>query len=163
MKSVFHHSISTIIELFQDIATQGSGWNHSMGLDILVSRKYDHVPLKGLTSNVMKEKMAKKEQKNKEIEKESEKVEEKKQNPASAEGEPTHGGSYFILSKWLRDAKKEECFFNPKPMSHKKEDDNFCFSWCIFQALHANGIRDPAMGQFYLGLWQYKKAVQINS
>ena len=86
---------------------------------------------------------------NKELEKESANAEENEQDPASAGGEPTHGGSYLILPKWLRDTKKEECFFNPKPMSRKKEDDNRCFSWCILRALHFNGIKDPATGQFY--------------
>ena len=140
-------SLSTIVELFNDIAVQGSGWiwNRSVGMDINVSKKYDRVPIKGPTSDRMIEKI---EAQNRGKDAEKKEAEE---NPVS-QGDPTHAGNHLSLPKWLRDAKKEDCFFNPKPYTHKQEDDNLCFSWCILRALHPDGVKDPSTNQFYPGL-----------
>ena len=91
-----------------------------------------------------------------------EKDTEKEEHPV-AQGDPMHVGSYLFLPKWLRDAKKEDCFFNPKPYTHKQEDDDLCFSWCIFRTLHPDGLKDPSMNLFYPGLLQSGKNVQTQS
>jgi len=151
-------SLSTIVELFNDIAVQGSGWiwNRSVGVDINVSKKVDRVPIKGPSSDRMIEKM---EAQNRG--KDTEKKEEE-ENPV-AQGDPTHAGSYLSLPKWLRDAKKEDCFFNPKPYTRKQEDDNLCFSWCILRALHPDGLKDPSTNLFYPGFLRSGKNVQTQS
>jgi len=83
-------SISAIIELFQDIATQGSGctWNRSVGLDVLVSKKYDRIPLKGPTSDCMIEKMVKKEQETKNSKKRAQTRKKTNRIPPVQEGNP---------------------------------------------------------------------------
>jgi len=138
--------LSTIVELFNNIAVQESSWiwNRSVGMDINVSKKYDRVPIKGPTSDHMIEKI--------EAQNRGKNAEKKvKENPVSQK-DPTHAGNHLFLPKWLRDAKKEDYFFNPKFYMHKQEDDNLCFSWCILRALHPDGVKDSSMNQFYPGL-----------
>jgi len=47
------------VELFKDIAVQGSCWiwNHSVGMNINIKKKYDRVSIKGLTLDHMIEKI----------------------------------------------------------------------------------------------------------
>ena len=140
-------SLSTIVHFFDDIAVQGSGWvwNRSVGNNINISKKVDRVPLKGPTSDRMIERMEA-QTCGKDLEKK-----EEEENPIT-QRDPTHTGGHLSLPKWLRDAKKEDCFFNPKPYIHKQEDDNLCFNWCILRALHPDGVKDPSTNLFYPGL-----------
>lgn len=137
--------LSILQHEFADVGTRGSGWKweRSLGMNIKVNRKVDRVPMKGNAADRQIENII---------------AREEASLPASIDiGQGEKGGAHLPLPAWLRKTGRVDCFFNPKPMTYKKADDNLCFSWCILRALNLYGVKDPETGQYYEGLDRFNE------
>lgn len=123
--------LSAIVTGMSSIKQQGSGWcwQNSIKMVIHASVVVDKLPAGG---NAAERRI----------------LEAIAAPPLPEAGEPMDlgqltevAGSFLPTPEWIRKKDFTKYIFNPRPYTHKKEDDDMCFSWCILRAQNPQGVR----------------------
>lgn len=123
--------IAEIMERFNSIKHRGSGWRweRSQKMVIHASRVVDKIPASGSAGERrILEAIA------------TPQRDDSNEMEIDSDGA---AGTYVPNPRWIKDRGFSPYVFNPRPYTHKRTDDDLCFSWCILRAQNPYGVRRP--------------------